>query len=425
MLPMRIGLSSRSASVGLDDLTRVASAIAVQVARDAGPLWSISAIVSALADPDRVDPGIWPVEVVDVVEDGLSGFHQTRHNQPFARVLAGTTWSLTASHEILEMLVDPSGNRLVAAPAVAIVDNDIQDAPGKFEYLLEVCDASEGPKNAYLIDGVLVSDFYTPNYFDPSGSAGARYSFSGNIKRPRQVLPDGYLTWFDAQTNSLRQVRHFGAPEIVDLASGLAGEGSLTGGVSLRTFVDARTRSPVSLSRLHPGSAAVQARSVRESALAAIAPRRASLYRAAIDALEARQAEAAAHAAAAPIDVARVLAGHLTMFRNRPGILSVRPGRRLRGNALMGEAVIVVTVTPDAASDIAAALPASLDAVPIDIRTASALQMMRATAPTDYLTIAEARHELRQPDFPDQSFFDLAGAPVAPAAPLAAVAAGP
>jgi len=44
---------------------------------------------------------------------------------------------------------------------------------------------------------VLVSDFYTPQYFDPVASAGTRYSFTGAIKAPRQILKGGYISWHD------------------------------------------------------------------------------------------------------------------------------------------------------------------------------------------------------------------------------------
>ena len=37
----------------------------------------------------------------------------------------------------------------------------------RVHYLVEVCDPCEDGKCAYYINGVLVSDFYTPDYFDP------------------------------------------------------------------------------------------------------------------------------------------------------------------------------------------------------------------------------------------------------------------
>src|SRR5262249_35805415 len=140
MLTRRVGLASRSNSVGLHDLARVAAALSVQLTRDFQPIWEIAATVSVLPDPDSVGPGVWPIFVVDDTGySGASGLHLTDANQPYALVEAGQTWSLTASHECLEMLVDPGGNRLIASSGIKVADDQVEDAPGeKVEYLVEV-----------------------------------------------------------------------------------------------------------------------------------------------------------------------------------------------------------------------------------------------------------------------------------------------
>jgi hypothetical protein len=53
----------------------------------------------------------------------------------------------------------------------------------------------------------MVSDFYTPHYFEPVAANGVRYSYSGQIHVPRQVLDGGYLSWFDPETRHLFQLR--------------------------------------------------------------------------------------------------------------------------------------------------------------------------------------------------------------------------
>ena len=53
----------------------------------------------------------------------------------------------------------------------------------------------------------MVSDFYTPQYFDPVKSSGVRYSYFGaGLRGPREVLDGGYLSWFDPQTRHLFQL---------------------------------------------------------------------------------------------------------------------------------------------------------------------------------------------------------------------------
>src|SRR4051794_23867739 len=114
MIPKRVGIASRSQFVGLHELTNVAAALNLQIQRDLYPIWNISATVSALSDPESIEPGVWPIFVVDDTGfDGALGLHLTEHKQPYALVQSGRTWSLTASHELLEMIVDPSGNWLI------------------------------------------------------------------------------------------------------------------------------------------------------------------------------------------------------------------------------------------------------------------------------------------------------------------------
>lgn len=411
MLPARVALISQSAKIGYSDLIRVAQALNLQANRDLAPLWDVSGTVTALESADRIDPGIWPVYVVDEVPEGTAGFHLTQHNQPYAIVQVGDTWSISASHEVLEMLVDPSGNRLTAANSVTIVDNDVQDGDGKVEYLVEICDPSEDAACAYLIDEVLVSDFYTPHYFDPAGSSGARYSFSGRISRPRQVLPNGYLTWFDPQTQMLRQIRHFGAPEIVDLAKGTPGAGSLTGGRSLRSFVDAMTPPPRSLSRITKGARAVENLDARRAMFAVAAPARGQIYAAALADVKQAAATAASQrqANAGTAEAAEnALKKNQAVFA-KEGVLLVRAGIRWRIPPAVPQHVIVVVAQPDHVQALRTQLPAMLDNVPVDIREANPMEQMRVLDPARYLTMAEARHELRQPDFDGEISFDGKG----------------
>ena len=137
------------------------------------------------------------------------------------------------------MLVDPSGNRLVPSSAITAAGNKVQDVTTeKFEYLVEVADPSEDPANAYMIDEVLVSDFYTPHFFDPVASPGVRYSFTGRIKRPREILPGGYISWLNPRVGIMQQLRWFDKPEIVDLP----GHPAESGRGTLRGFVDSQTR---------------------------------------------------------------------------------------------------------------------------------------------------------------------------------------
>jgi hypothetical protein len=193
-----IALVTESASVSPADLMQVSAALQKQVVRDFRPIWEVEATIDPFSDLDDVPVGYWPVIVVDQVSSGDVGIHGQRDGQPIAFVKSGPDWSFTASHECLEMLADPWGRRLVPGDSLA---GDGQ----RVEYLVEVCDPCQHTNFGYRVNGWPVADFYTPNYFDPSGSSAARYDFTGAISEPRQILEGGYLSWRDPVTDRLHR----------------------------------------------------------------------------------------------------------------------------------------------------------------------------------------------------------------------------
>jgi len=415
MFPIRVALVSQSSQIDFVALSKAANAINLQVSRDFMPIWGVSATVVALPDEAAITPGLWPVYIVDVVGlNGALGFHLNAHNQPFARVQAGSTWTLTASHEVLEMLADPSGNRLVSATSVEIVDDEVRDGDGKFEYLVEVCDPSEDAANAYLIDSVLVSDFYTPRYFDPVAAVAVRYSYSGKIRRPRQLLPNGYLSWINPITQTLQQARAFGAPEIIDrgpieLSPG-AGPSS-----SLRGTVDKLTTPPVDLSNLATGISIVQRRENRSAFLAEADALRAASF-SAINREVKLEAIATAMPGGEPVTVpappAPTMDARAIAALSVPGVIAARVGRQMVDGWPTGGPAYVVTVKPAAMSEVAYHIPTAIDGVPVDLRPASAIDLLADEDPLRFAVMADARHELRKPSFPDEIKFDEAGQPL-------------
>jgi hypothetical protein len=226
----QVALVSQTKMIALDELNVVAAALQKQVVRDFGPIWSVHASVSAFGQLNQIPLGSWAIVVRDdIKEPGAAGYHSNRKNgQPFALVQYEKNWTLTASHECLEMLADPYGNRTVAS-------NSLKQGQGRVLYLVEVCDPSEDAKYAYSADGVLVSDFYTPNFFDPKAASGVRYSFTGDIRGPRKVLDGGYISWWDPTSKHLFQAFVEGTKsQIVD-------QGLVPDGLSLREHSDRKS----------------------------------------------------------------------------------------------------------------------------------------------------------------------------------------
>jgi hypothetical protein len=165
-------------------------------------------IVEALPDnaPRRRPKDAWAVIRITDSPDcwGCYGFHwYVKGNVkkgvqpiPFAEVGTDGNWTVTLTHELFEMMVDPFGRHF-------------HKAHGR-NYLVEAADPVEDDSFAYAlpaVDGssVLISDFPTPAWYRP-GSAGP-YDFMGYVQEPLQVLCGGYVSWKDTAG---RWVQEFG-----------------------------------------------------------------------------------------------------------------------------------------------------------------------------------------------------------------------
>jgi hypothetical protein len=121
---------------------------------------------------------------------GALAYHDVLANgTPYAMILLdeilgnGGTWlegdvsvSGAASHELCELLGDPGANRWA------------NDAQGEF-WALELCDATQG--DSYVLNGVAVSNFLLPAYFNPLNADGP-YDYLGVVNAPFEIRPNGY-----------------------------------------------------------------------------------------------------------------------------------------------------------------------------------------------------------------------------------------
>ena len=237
-LTANVALVSDTPVVDFSQISAVAAALQKQVTRDFGSIWEVDATVGAFDALESVPVDYWPVIVRDDInQPGAAGYHTDDTGQPFSLVQADANWALTASHEVLEMLADPFGSRTIAGSPPP----DAPDPVSGFErvvYLVEVCDPCEDAQFAYSANGVTVSDFITPAYYNPTASAGIRYSFGGNIQGPHTVLDGGYVSFGNPVDNHWYQIIvREGQPQLRDL-----GVISATNGKSLRELVDQKVR---------------------------------------------------------------------------------------------------------------------------------------------------------------------------------------
>jgi hypothetical protein len=241
MSVIQVGLVDKTGKLDSKLVQAAAAALNLQVMRDLSPVWNVQATVRFLPDPNTIPVGVWPVFLVAKLPPGEGGVHLDKKNQPYSLVIGtpdSADWTIDASHETLEMLVDPAGNRLQTSRAIEVVKAGVQDAPGEFDYLVEACDPCEAANYAYSIDGIAVSDFITPHFYDPVANVGTLYSFAGHIQRPRQVLPGGYISFINTEADEIQQILFLGKEPVLKNLGQASGS-------SLRQFVDGKTFADV------------------------------------------------------------------------------------------------------------------------------------------------------------------------------------
>jgi hypothetical protein len=198
-----VAVVNQSTVVSDSELPAVVAALQKQVEEHFWPAWNLDAELDLVAKGRPVRAGAWQLVILDDSDqaDAL-GYHETTADGlPLGKVFARTTlqdggqWSVTASHELLEMLADPEINLSVF----------VQDgATSGRLYAYEVCDPVEN--DIYLIDGIAVSDFVLPSWFEPA-TAGvtppAPFDFLKQLRAPLPALsPGGYIGVFNVGDGS-------------------------------------------------------------------------------------------------------------------------------------------------------------------------------------------------------------------------------
>ena len=156
-------------------MRRAAAALQLQANEDLRQWWPGPRVKIVIAPANTVGTHSWELVIAKPLPHvpgqgysigGAHGLSSTGAVTGTVFPVQGTAWTLSASHELLEMLEDPSG------------------AAARDGYAFEVCDPVENA--GYYLRGVLVSDFVTPGWF--SGRGGAPWDYLGLLHRPHQEL---------------------------------------------------------------------------------------------------------------------------------------------------------------------------------------------------------------------------------------------
>jgi hypothetical protein len=194
------------------DVQQVIRAINRQISEDFEPYWGFGAqlrlegragtkaSIQSLSDM-RGDAVIYLQNDVNV--DGALGYHEKNNRGiPYGFVFTelseklGENWTVTLSHEALELVGDPQTNLLVKGP-------DPRDRRRQVFHWFEMCDAVQS--EAYKIDEVEVSNFVLPLYFTPDEQPGGRNDFLGTLNAGQTlqsfgINPGGYIGFYDPRT---------------------------------------------------------------------------------------------------------------------------------------------------------------------------------------------------------------------------------
>lgn len=201
---IEIAVRNYSTVVTQAELAGALPAFQAQVSRDFASVWGIDAKVHLLERSAALPGGAWQLNIFDNADEaGALGYHATTaRGLPLGKVFAKTTldygglWSVTFSHELLEMLLDPWINLTVA------------DAATRRSYSYEACDAVEADELGYKINGVQVSDFLLPSYFEPDITLAKTHkrSFCGHVTKPFELASGGYASFLDWSTGDYSQI---------------------------------------------------------------------------------------------------------------------------------------------------------------------------------------------------------------------------
>ena len=187
-------------------------AINRQIKEDFEPYWSLGAMLRL---EGKTGPKPKPQESADLRGDAVLylwnntnvpnalGYHERNNSGiPFGFVFTelsaqlGENWTVTLSHEALELIADPEVNLLVMGPHPSAANLDV------FHWY-EMCDAVQA--ETYKIDEIDVSNFVLPLYFTGGDEVGGRNDFlgrahEGKTLRSFGVNPGGYVGFFNPQT---------------------------------------------------------------------------------------------------------------------------------------------------------------------------------------------------------------------------------
>jgi len=171
------------------DFAKLVDALREFVENHFVPVWGAPCKLDISGD-GKIPSGHWALLFFDDADTANAlGYHDlTRDGLPISKVFVRTTIddgelvSVTAAHELAEMLVDP-GIQMGA------------EAPNGTWYAYETADAVE--EETFDINGIKMSDFVYPSWFEGFRKPkSTKFDHLGRCDRPFKILKGGYMPVF-------------------------------------------------------------------------------------------------------------------------------------------------------------------------------------------------------------------------------------
>jgi len=179
--------SQATVALGVD-LDKLIAAMQAFIDRDVAPVWGTPA---KLARSTGFIKGQWAMVFLDNADQpGALAYHDlTPDGLPLSKVFVRTTLkngdlvSVSASHELVEMLVDPAINLMTTGP------------DPKATYAYESADPVEAL--SFPVEGIPMSDFVLPAYFEIFHKPNSvHFDYMDKLSKPFQILSGGYQIVF-------------------------------------------------------------------------------------------------------------------------------------------------------------------------------------------------------------------------------------
>lgn len=201
---------SLSSLITQESLKDIVEATQIQADQHFKPIWGQTFTLKIVKSAIDVPMGGWRIILQDTIDlEGANGYHWIDEKGipiAFVKIQGNDNVGTTFSHEALEMLVNPFIDKIAKAKKIIGIEGENVD------YLVEVADVtySDYGYEITVSSGrkVKVTDFYYPAFFYGTGlDKNAKYSYTGIVKAPRELVDGGFLSFTDVRGEIWKAVK--------------------------------------------------------------------------------------------------------------------------------------------------------------------------------------------------------------------------